>query len=126
MIDAHLSQSPTSNRQHAGSTQRPPGPSPGHQPPIGPVLDYILAALDEIKDCLAGRTKSHLTVAELARQVGRSEYTVRRWITEGRITATRVAGTGPKGRLLIAREQLNKLVMAGSGTNLSAGPSAEL
>jgi excisionase family DNA binding protein len=60
-------------------------------------------------------TKPLYTVGELAALTGRSDYTVRRWILEGRITATRVMGTGPRGRLLIAHEQLRKLVEGGFG-----------
>jgi hypothetical protein len=38
---------------------------------------------------------------------------VRTWIKDSKVAAIRVAGTGPKGRLLIPREELEKVVGAG-------------
>jgi excisionase family DNA binding protein len=54
-------------------------------------------------------------VEEVARLVGRSAYTVRRWIAEHRINASRIADTGPRGRLLIPREEVGKLISEGKG-----------
>ena len=85
---------------------------------IGMMLTQILSDLDAIKHTLSGAHKSHYTVDEVARLVGRSAYTVRRWITDKRISATRIDGTGPKGRLLVAHEQLSQLIHLGMGDSI--------
>lgn len=72
-------------------------------------LDRLERGQAEIRDQLAGRTKSHSTVAEVAQLMGRSDYTVRGWIKDGLIEAIRVKGTGPRGRLLVPREEIAKL-----------------
>lgn len=79
------------------------------------MLPTILAMIEEVRQLLAGQLKSHYTVEEVAELTGRAPYTVRTWIKQGRIAAARVAGTGPKGRLLVARDELRKLVDSGLG-----------
>lgn len=66
--------------------------------------------LSAIKEDLIGKSKPYLTVKEFAREVGRAAYTVRTWIKNGLIEADRIFGTGPKGRYLIRREELDKLI----------------
>jgi excisionase family DNA binding protein len=78
-------------------------------------LDRILTELGEIRATLAGTRKPYLTVEEVAQITGRSAYTVRRWISEKRLDAKRIAGTGPKGRLLIPTEQVTRLIKDGKG-----------
>src|SRR4051794_12344754 len=77
------------------------------------LLPVIMATLGEVRDLLAERQKPLLTVEEFAALAGRKPYTVRTWIRERRIDALRVPGTGPKGRLLIRREELQKLLSSG-------------
>ena len=80
--------------------------------------DLFRTGFTEVLERLAKRTKSHLTVEEVGEATGRTPFTVRRWIKEGRLKAQRVSGAGPKGRLLIAREELDALVRAGTGANV--------
>jgi len=85
---------------------------------LTPVLNQILSALDEIRARLAGSHKPWLTVEEVAQLTGRSDYTVRRWVKEGKLTAVRLQDTGPRGRLLIAYDQLRRLTDAGLGSRI--------
>jgi excisionase family DNA binding protein len=73
----------------------------------------VLAAIKDIRSLLTERETPLLSVEEVANITHRSAYTVRRWVAEGRIAAIRVEGTGPRGRLLIARDELAKLVELG-------------
>ena len=63
--------------------------------------------------------KEMYTTEEAARMTGRAQYTVRTWIRDGRLIATRVSGSGPRGRLLIPRDELRKLIATGRGEGLS-------
>jgi excisionase family DNA binding protein len=71
--------------------------------------------LDLIRELLSARRKDTFTVGELAGLTGRSSYTVRRWIAEGRLSAIRIAEGGPRGRLLIPRAELERLISTGQG-----------
>ncbi|QDT16379.1 helix-turn-helix domain-containing protein [Alienimonas californiensis] len=67
----------------------------------------------ELVEHARGKAKPLLTVEEVAAEVGRAPYTVRTWINNGRLSATRVHGTGPRGRLLVRREDLEELLADG-------------
>lgn len=82
------------------------------------VLTGLLAGIEDIRALLSRKVKDYYTVEEVAEMAGRSAYTIRRWIKEERIKATRVEGTGPKGRLLVARPELAKLVDEGKAGGL--------
>jgi excisionase family DNA binding protein len=81
-------------------------------------MTKLATRLDEIHELVTGHSKEHLTVAEVAEMTGRSAYTVRRWISDGRLKASRIIDTGERGRLLIHREELHRLIGAGRGANL--------
>ena len=77
------------------------------------ILGQLFRAVDDIRRQLGGKMKSHLIVEEVAEVTGKSPYTIREYIRQGRIRAIRVAGTGPRGRLLVPREELEKLMTSG-------------
>jgi excisionase family DNA binding protein len=76
-------------------------------------LDRIEQRLAGIEDRIHGAVKDYFTVGEIAGLVGRSAYTVRRWVGEGKLAALRVEGTGPRGRLLIPRGEIEKVIGGG-------------
>jgi excisionase family DNA binding protein len=94
------------------------GPLLHLQTAIEAALRPLRAELEGLRAVLQGRRKSHYTVEEVAELTGRTPYTVRRWVTEKRIKAIRLSGTGPKGRLLIPREELDALISAGLGAEI--------
>jgi excisionase family DNA binding protein len=113
---------------NAGRRHAPAHPLPNSQISAGGelieenlprVLNRILTTLEEIRSTLSGLTKPLYTVEEVADLVGRSPYTVRRWIQEGQIRGQRISGCGPRGRLLIAREELTRLVSRGLGSEMA-------
>jgi excisionase family DNA binding protein len=73
--------------------------------------------IQSLGERLGQSTKPILTVEEVAALTGRCEYTIRRWIKEGRLPAERVMG-GPNGRLLIRRESLDGLIVMARGESL--------
>jgi excisionase family DNA binding protein len=101
------------NQEHSPSASIVPDSRPAW-------VDELLDELAAIRDVLSGRLKSHMTIDEVAESVGRTPYTVRRWISEGRIVATRLQGTGPRGRLLVARTELDRLIHEGLGGSIAA------
>ena len=78
----------------------------------------LIEALDQLHSMLSTHRKTTYTVDEIAQLTGRSCYTIRRWITEGRLNAIRIAEGGPRGRLLIPRSELDRLINAGRGTQI--------
>lgn len=93
--------------------------------PVAPTLQGIAdtigrleAKVTRILSALNATCKSHYSVEEIAHLTGRSPYTVRRWISDGRIQAQRVTGTGPKGRLLVAHTEIRKLIEGGLGAGV--------
>lgn len=106
--------------------QRPPHePADGLRPESHRILQEILRLTEDIRRTVNRHRKDLLTVDEVAAMVGRTPLTVCRWVREGRLRATRVEGTGPRGRLLIPSEQLSRLVHQGLGAELPplAGPN---
>lgn len=108
---------------------RPPSPTEpgGHSAPSDILLTLLLALLlqlndkvDDVRGQLAEHHKDFHTVEELAKLTGRTPYTIRRWISEQKVTAIRIAEGGPRGRLLIPHAELERLVAAGQGGNIPA------
>ncbi len=90
---------------------------------IASQLREVRDAIRALGERLNSNAKPFLTVEEFAQLTGRAPYTVRNWIKERRIKATRVSGTGPRGRLLVARSELDRVLEAGRGAHV---PSAAL
>ena len=86
----------------------------------GEAQEELLRRVTEIGDLLAGQNKDLYTVAEVAELTHRSKYTIRRWCQEGKIHASRVAGTGSRGRLLISAQALHDVMRSGLGEELPA------
>jgi excisionase family DNA binding protein len=84
------------------------------------MLRQVLTAVEDLRASYAQTRKEYYTVEEVGRLTGRSAYTVRRWLAEKKLTAIRVDGTGPRGRLLIPGEQLARLLPKGLGGALPA------
>ena len=74
--------------------------------------------VDELHAVLAARRKDNYVVGEVAEMTGRSEYTIRRWITEGRLSAIRISDGGPRGRLLVPRVELERLIATARGRHV--------
>jgi excisionase family DNA binding protein len=83
-------------------------------------MPAVMEKLDSLRELLAQRRKENIVVEEVAELTGRSEYTIRRWITEGKLKAVRIAEGGPRGRLLIPRSELDRLVAHGRGAKIPA------
>src|SRR5262245_53211033 len=86
---------------------------------LGELCAKRLASLENtlkgLQELLRGRSKSHFVVEEIAQITGRSPYTIRRWVGEGKLHAIRLRDGGPRGRLLIPRTELERLIAAGRG-----------
>ena len=82
-------------------------------------LRHLRRDMNELVRHARGKAKTLLTVEEVAEEVGRAPYTVRSWIKNGRLKATRVDGTGPRGRLLVRREDVEAVII-GSGVGGAA------
>ncbi len=76
------------------------------------------AKVEALREILTSRRKDHFVVEEIAQLTGRSAYTIRRWIGEGKLKAIRLRDGGPRGRLLVSRSELEKLVATGRGADV--------
>jgi excisionase family DNA binding protein len=80
---------------------------------VAVALHNIFRILSQIQASVAGKQKPWLTANEVAQYTGRTAFTIRRWISNGLIEAKRLPGTGQRGRLLIARDELTRLLSNG-------------
>ncbi len=74
------------------------------------MLTTIDSKVEEIRSEINQHRKPNLSVHEVGQLTGRSDYTIRRWVSEGKLAAIRVQGAGPRGRLLIPRAELDRLI----------------
>jgi excisionase family DNA binding protein len=81
-------------------------------------IPALEAKLQDVSESIAGRRKEHYTIDEVAQLTGRAPYTVRRWVSEGKLRASRLRDGGPRGRLLVARAELDRLVADGKGAEV--------
>ena len=95
-------------------TPSPPGAGIDADRGLGRILDELRL----LRDLIEGARKPLLTIDEVARLTGRVPYTIRTWVKAGRLKATRVHGTGPKGRLLVPRAELDRLLAEGRAANV--------
>ncbi len=84
---------------------------------LAPLLRQLLKHFDALG--LAPSHKPVYTVNEIAVATGRTPFTIRRWIADGKLNAKRTS-SGPKGRFLIPHEELARLVKDGHGENIPA------
>lgn len=82
------------------------------------MLKALQADVADVRAILQSKHKETYTVEEFADLVGRSAYTIRRWVKEKKIHAIRVAGTGPKGRLLIPHAEVKTLIGTANGEHV--------
>lgn len=85
---------------------------------LGKTLALIQSELAAIRHTLAGKRKRTYSVEEFAALLGRSPYTIRRWISTGRIRAMRAEGTGKRGRLLVPDSELDRICSEGGGAHI--------
>jgi excisionase family DNA binding protein len=83
-------------------------------------LPALESKLDGLRELLANKRKDHFLVPEVAELTGRSCYTVRRWIAEKKLNAIRLLDGGPRGKLLIPRSELERLIAGGKGADVPA------
>jgi excisionase family DNA binding protein len=91
------------------------GPTSDHTAALLAMIPRILWSVERLQQQMSLRQKDFYTIDEVAALVRRAPFTVRAWVKDGRIAATRVTGTGPRGRLLVPRAELDKLIKAGPG-----------
>jgi len=81
-------------------------------------LPSVEDSLEELRELVASRRKDHFVVEEFAEMVGRTPYTIRRWIAEGKLQAIRLQDGGPRGRFLIPRSELERVIASGKGAQV--------
>jgi hypothetical protein len=83
--------------------------------PTLPTLEAVMAKLAQIEEVLASlvrekTVKDYYSTAEVAKLVGKSEYTVREWCRAGRVLATKKAySRGAHPEWLISHTELTRL-----------------
>jgi hypothetical protein len=106
------------NQQNGFSTTQAPRADDSAVAQVLDMLRGLEAKLENMRSLLTERRKEHFTIGEFAQIVGRSPYTARRWVSEGKVSAIRVQGCGPRGRLLVPRCELDRLIRAGQGGDI--------
>lgn len=105
--------------QLAGSPQHPylEAGDIGALEPLVHALNKLRSEVHGIRELLIPQVRRYVTVEEAGAIVGRAPFTVRTWIRQGRLKGIRVAGTGRRGRLLISRAELERLIAGNQETS---------
>jgi excisionase family DNA binding protein len=80
---------------------------PGELPAL---LADVRDLLARFRDAVGGAAQPLYSINDVARYTGRTTEAVRRWVSDGHLKACRVAGTGGRGKLMIHRDELLRLL----------------
>ena len=75
-------------------------------------IEVIESTVKEIRDLLANPTpkRDWYSIAEVAKQLSRAEFTVREWARHGRVYASkRACGRGPTQEWIISAEEVERI-----------------
>jgi Helix-turn-helix domain len=94
---------------------------------IQPTLTEVCERLDELRAIitahLPGILQSWYGTAETAKQLGKSEYTVREWCRLGRINAQkRISGRGKHASWVISHDELQRICREGLLSVVESSP----
>ncbi len=89
--------------------------------------DELLGLVASLRDdpVVKPHDKANYTTAEVAERLGRSDYTVRSWIKDGRLKASRVAESGMRGRLLVPHSEIARLLSQAYATTANTADAEE-
>ncbi len=96
-----------------------PGPPPRPPtPPAPPWVAEALSLLAQIRDAVAALQPAFLTTTQFADRLGVSVGSVRRMIRQRRVRATKLGPAGGRGRQLVPKAELDRLLEGGRASIL--------